>query len=211
MTAPYNSHSPYLPNDSRHKAATGSHNEVRNSSLGVTGHANDTRAEDVAKPLTARIRLSSVTMGLPLERRPAEVKRLAVEAFPQTDNWVVVYREILGVEGAVRKLFTTLEEMLFWESTPEFVEVHTMLSALRSHDTGKNEVIEQQRMITVRLPASMHEVLKAESIEREVSINKLCITKLLMAVSPELVPQEPGKRRGRKPGPQAKRSTKIRG
>lgn len=161
-----------------------------------------------AKVSPARLQLSPINMDLPVEARGAEVLRLAIEAFPQTDNWVIFYREILGVEGVARKLFNTAEELGVWESTPQFEEVHTMLSALRSHDTGKGDTIESQRMITVRLPASLHEVLKCESDEQGLSINKLCITKLLHKLDSRFVPQEPGKRRGRKPGPQGKRAPK---
>ncbi len=64
-------------------------------------------------------------------------------------------------------------------------------------------------MITVRLPVSMHEAMKLESAEVGLSINKLCITKLLQKLDPKFAPQEPGKRRGRKPGPQGKRTIKT--
>lgn len=156
-----------------------------------------------------RLALSPITPGLPVGERSAEVLKLAIEAFPQTDTWVVFYREILGVDGVVRKLFPTVDELRQWEASPEFCEVHTMLAALRSHDNGKGDTIEPQRMITVRLPVSLHEALKLESDESSLSINKLCITKLLHKMDARFVPQEPGKRRGRKPGPQGKRDKKA--
>ena len=40
-------------------------------------------------------------------------------------------------------------------------------------------------MITVRLPESLHESLKAEAADHNTSMNKLCITKLLMALIDE--------------------------
>jgi hypothetical protein len=161
------------------------------------------------KPVAARLQLSPINLSLPIEERGEEVRRLAIEAFPQCDNWVTFYREILGVEGIVRKLFPSLENQSVWEECAAFAEIHTMLSALRSHDTGKGDTVETLRMITVRLPVSMHEALKKESEERELSINKLCITKLLHKMDSRFVPQEPGKRRGRKPGPQGKRADKA--
>ena len=157
----------------------------------------------------ARLTLSPITPGLDIAARPAEVLKLAIEAFPQTDTWVVFYREILGVDGVVRKLFKTVDELRQWEASNEFNEVHTMLAALRSVDNGKGDTVEPQRMITVRLPVSLHEALKVESDESGLSINKLCITKLLHKMDARFVPQEPGKRRGRKPGPQGKREKKA--
>ena len=183
------------------------------------GHAPPTMAathpspEDKAgsRRSAARLALSPINFALPVEERGAEVQRLAIEAFPQCDNWVNFYRELLGVDGVVRKLYTTLEELRHWEESAAFAEVHTMLAALRSHDTGKGDTVEAQRMITVRLPMSMHEALKQESKDQDLSINKLCITKLLHKMDSRFVPQEPGKRRGRKPGPQGKRSVKVEG
>ncbi len=160
------------------------------------------------KPAPARISLSAINLSLPLEERGGEVQRLAIEAFSQCDNWVIFYREILGSEGVLYKLFPKVEQMRFWEQSQAFGEVHTMLAAIRSQDTGKGETVETQRMITVRLPMSMHETLKRESKDADLSINKLCITKLLQCMDSRFVPTEPGKRRGRKPGPQGKRSLK---
>lgn len=173
------------------------------------GAAPESAAAEAPAKSVARLNLSPINTDLPMDDRPAEVLRLAIETFPQTDTWVVFYREILGVEGVVRKLFTTIDELRQWEASKEFDEVHTMLAALRSHDNGKGDTAESQRMITVRLPVSLHEALKVESDESGLSINKLCITKLLHKMDARFVPQEPGKRRGRKPGPQGKREKKV--
>lgn len=175
--------------------------------LATTENTESTAA--AVRPPVARLSLSPVDTSLPLEKRAAEVLRIQVEAFAQTDNWVVMYRELLGVEGVVRKLYKTADEIKAWESSREFDEVHAMLAVLRSQDNGKGDTIESQRMITVRLPASMHEALKTESEESGLSINKLCITKLLQKMDARFVPLEPGKRRGRKPGPQGKRLKKV--
>jgi len=162
-------------------------------------------------PPSGGIHLPPVNLKLSIEDRPAEVRRIAIELFPQTDNWVIFYREILAGEGVASQLFTTPEQRLVWELSDEFIEVHMMLSAMRTQDTGKGDTCEPMRMITVRLPASLHEALKDESTEQELSINKLCITKLLHKVDPRYIPEELGKRRGRKPGPQGKRLKKLNG
>jgi predicted HicB family RNase H-like nuclease len=197
------------------------HPSVGHSSVGHSAHgytapgitasgttATGTAATAERAPAT-RLTLSPIRTSLPVSERPAEVLRLQIEAFAQTDNWVVMYRELLGVDGVVRKLFKTADEIRQWESSREFDEIHSMLAVMRSQDNGKGETIEAQRMITVRLPASMHEALKVESDESGLSINKLCITKLLQKMDARFVPLEPGKRRGRKPGPQGKRSKKT--
>ena len=66
-----------------------------------------------------------------------------------------------------------------------------MLAKLRertSDSTANGK--EPQRVITVRLPKSMHEALKEEAKQHRTSMNKLCISKLLQVVDDELVPAE---------------------
>jgi len=209
-------HKPIVTNQSDSlrgfRGATAYSDEVAAMDQPATQTATATSTEGTAtavRPPVARLTLSPVDTSLPLEERAAEVLRIQVEAFALTDNWVVMYRELLGVEGVVRKLYTTVDEIRAWESSREFDEVHAMLAVLRSQDNGKGDTIESQRMITVRLPTSMHEALKTESEESGLSINKLCITKLLQKMDARFVPLEPGKRRGRKPGPQGKRLKKV--
>jgi len=137
-----------------------------------------------------------------LAKRPAAVLRIAVRQFPVSESWVDFYRELLGVEGVARRAFPTAEQLQFWERSSEFAEVLEMLTALRSTEESKSNAVEPQRMITVRIPLSLHESLKKESEDHHTSINKLCISKLLSGISSRFVPREKGKIRGRKPGPQ---------
>jgi hypothetical protein len=163
-----------------------------------------------AEPATAQpkpIVVPEINKGLTLKRRPAEVRRIAVEVFPQTDSWVVFYRTILGADGVARKLFKGTDQFRFWESSPEFLEIQEMVTALRAVDSKKSDSVEPLRMITIRLPVSLHEALKAEASDHATSMNKLCLSKLIMSISPKLVPPEKGRIRGRKPGPQGKRKS----
>jgi predicted HicB family RNase H-like nuclease len=137
--------------------------------------------------------------------RGREVIRLAQEAFAQTGNWVVFYRELLGVGGVVRRLFPDLEELRLFEQSAEFAELQEMVAAMRSQDGSKADATEPERMITIRLPKSLHDTLKAESEESNLSINKLCISKLLQPIEGRFIPIQQGRRRGRKPGPQGPR------
>lgn len=140
-----------------------------------------------------------------LGRRAQAVRQAAIDAFPASGSWIYFYREILGVDGIARRLFRNVDELRFWETSTEFFEVQEMLTALRSNDPQKGEAAEPQRMITVRLPTSVHETLKAEAEEHQTSMNKLCLSKLMMSISDRFVPRESGRIRGRRPGPQGKR------
>jgi hypothetical protein len=66
-----------------------------------------------------------------------------------------------------------------------------MLAKLRENDADlPGGPREPTRVITVRLPKSLHESLRAEAHDRRTSMNKLCISKLLQVVDEELVPTE---------------------
>tara|TARA_R110002049_G_scaffold285698_2_gene466802 strand:+ start:7381 stop:8103 length:723 start_codon:yes stop_codon:yes gene_type:complete len=160
-----------------------------------------------AAGLAPRLHLAPMRTGLRAEEKPAEVLRLAQDAFTKTDNWVVFFREMMGVDGVVRKLFSTPEEMRQFECSPAFAELQEMVAAIRSQDTSKGDTAEPERMITIRLPKSLHDVLKCEADETNLSINKLCISKLLQRIDGRFVPVQQGRRRGRRPGPQGPRSS----
>ena len=168
-------------------------------------HAPSGGSPGAAATPIAPLRVPEVNRGLQLNQRPGEVVRIAIDVFAMTSSWVDFYRAILGPEGVARKLFKGADQNRFWESTPEFFQVQEMLTAIRSQDDLKSDSVEPLRMITIRLPVSMHEALKLESNERSTSINKLCLSKLLNGIDQKLIPQEKGRIRGRKPGPQGNR------
>ena len=120
--------------------------------------------------------------------RCAEVRRVATELFRQSPDWVTFFREILGVDGIVRKLFQTPEEVACFEQSAEYSELQQMLARLRGGAADGQGGREPTRVITVRLPKSLHESLRDEAHNRNTSMNKLCISKLLQMVDDELIP-----------------------
>ncbi len=162
-------------------------------------------------PAGVKLDLGEINTNLPVEERGNEALRLAVLAFPQTGSWVVFYRTMLGVDGVCRKLFPTADELRYFETTEQFIELNEMVAAMRSEDKAKGNTAEPERMITIRIPKSLHDVLKAESDEQNLSINKLCISKLLQRLHPKFAPIQKGKRRGRRPGPQGPRRKVVQG
>ncbi|TWT79843.1 hypothetical protein CA13_12500 [Planctomycetes bacterium CA13] len=142
---------------------------------------------------------------IPKDQRGREVLRLAEEAFAKTGSWVVFYREMLGVDGVVRKLYPESDDLRAFETSQEFLELQEMVAAMRGQDPSKGDAAEPERMITIRLPMSLHDVLKKESEEMNLSINKLCISKLIQPIAGRFVPLQQGRRRGRRPGPQGPR------
>ncbi len=153
-------------------------------------------------PKQDELQLSPIEEDLPLEHRPAQVLKLAEEAFAKTGSWVVFYRTMLAPGGVVDRLYSDPESRRYFETTPEFSELLEMLTAMRSQDESSAGTHEPTRVITIRIPRSMHEATIREAEELELSINAYCVTKLLQPANARFTPLESGKRRGRRPGPQ---------
>jgi predicted HicB family RNase H-like nuclease len=130
-----------------------------------------------------------VVPALPVDRRQ-QVYRAATELFRQKPDWATFFRKVLGTDGLARQLFPTAEQMAELERSEEYAEIQQMLAKLRTKSTPPPDDSEPTRVITVRLPKSLHESLRSEAHERRTSMNKLCISKLLQMVDNELVPVE---------------------
>jgi len=118
-----------------------------------------------------------------------EIYRVAHELFSRKPDWVTFFREVLGIGGIIRQTYKTPADLAEFEQTPEYIEIQQMLARLRGN-ANTAEYLEPTRVITVRLPQSMHEALRVEAHEHRTSMNKLCISKLLQVVDEQLVPAE---------------------
>jgi predicted HicB family RNase H-like nuclease len=122
-------------------------------------------------------------------RTPAEAGKEELEQrvylaarslFRRKPTWVGFFREILGLNGIVRKCYPTKESLAEFEQTAACAKIQQMLTRLR----------EPSAVITVRLPKTVHDALRAEAHEHRTSMNKLCISKLLQFIDTELVPSD---------------------
>lgn len=123
---------------------------------------------------------------------------------PETD-WVTFFRKVMGVEGVIRKAFPTLDELSEFEKSEEYATIQRIVVKLREKKGGSDSETEPTRVITVRLPKSMHEYLQTEAHDMRTSMNKLCISKLLQVVEQDMIPNErtsPARRRASSPAPQ---------
>jgi hypothetical protein len=122
--------------------------------------------------------------------KQTEVKQTALQLYSQGTDWVTFYRETLGLRGVVRHAFPTREALAAFEQTDEYQEILRLLTKLRQHGPLTADDEEPTRVITVRLPKSLHETLRAEAHEHCTSMNKLCISKLLQFIDNDKVPTE---------------------
>lgn len=121
------------------------------------------------------------------EKQRREAVHMALEMARQVPDWETFFREMMGAEGLLARLFPIREQRLEFENTPEYVEIQHIMARLRGR-RGQRIPLEREttRVITVRMPESMHASLRTEAEQAGTSMNKLCITKLLQSVNEEL-------------------------
>lgn len=119
-----------------------------------------------------------------------EAVRAASDMFRRGVDWVMFYREILGQSGVMNRLFSDDASRQLFKQTAQFAEIQQMLAKLREKSPPPADSEEPTRVITVRLPACIHESLRSEARELQTSMNKLCISKLLQVIASELVPAD---------------------
>ena len=107
------------------------------------------------------------------------VLQVAERLYSMDPEWVVFFREVLGVDGIVRRTFSDSEALSRFECSPQYARIREMLDGLRGRPNDRQADRESQRVITVRMPKSLHQTLKTEAKQMQVSINALCISKLM--------------------------------
>ena len=133
-----------------------------------------------------------------------EIVRFARRLYGTTPDWESFFREVLGLAGIARRLCPTEEKLAQFEQTAEYLEIQELLADLRQ--SGPLPLPEEQekiRVITVRMPSSMHELLKSESFEKKTTMNKLCISKLLQVIADPLIPSVAHRVASKKKGSEA--------
>lgn len=126
-------------------------------------------------------------MTVELEILGAACQRMRRDPKP---SWVEFFREILGLQGLIRRHYRTPEDLANFYATETYAEILLMLSRLRERRFNREDPNEPTRVVTVRMPKSMHEALRAEACEHRTSMNQVCLSKLLQPIAPELVPRE---------------------
>jgi predicted HicB family RNase H-like nuclease len=133
------------------------------SSTPVT--APNSRSATRAKPLPAQ--------------KLAEARRVAVDLYRKRPDWIAFHRALFGVDGEIVRLFSTAAEREAFTQSQEYAQIEAMEEDLRRQRIPSEADPEPTRIITVRLPRSIHEALREEASSRKISINKLCIAKLI--------------------------------
>jgi hypothetical protein len=141
----------------------------------------------------------NLTPAFSFEDRCQQAFNLANDLFGNAPTWICFYREMLGGQGLVHELFPDRGEFGRFLRSEQYHQIQLMLTALRSRDLPENDPNDPQRMITVRLPKSLHEAMCDEAARLNISVNRLCISRMLQLLDPKMIPETQSKPRGRKP------------
>lgn len=150
------------------------------------------------RPDTLRVVHSRISDGTGPERstsseRPSDSRDLWLQTqalYEHQPGWVTFYREVFGHQGLISRTFPTPEEQDEFRLSDMYFRMHEMLAELRNRakdNVGREEPL---RVITIRIPRSLHESLREEAYAYRTSMNKLCISKLVQRVPVSLVPRD---------------------
>ncbi|MBT4691994.1 MAG: toxin-antitoxin system HicB family antitoxin [Planctomycetaceae bacterium] len=121
----------------------------------------------------------------PEQRRHAVQRALSMSW--ETNDWEDFFREIMSMQGLIHQIFPSVAQRREFETTPEYVEIQHMMAEMRGRRKKRRQDREKTRVITVRLPESLHASLQHEAEQLNTSMNKLCISKLLQIIDKQLV------------------------
>lgn len=118
------------------------------------------------------------------------VRTQAMEFFEQLKNkhWSTFFREVFGLGGIIHQAYPTTEEITKFRQTSAYQDVLCMLVTLWE-ESGHIAGGEHRAVITLRVPQSLHDLLKEEAHSLHTTINGLCIAKLISDINPDLVPK----------------------
>jgi hypothetical protein len=128
--------------------------------------------------------MASKTKHLLSKRITAQAQKVlefAQERAKTATDWLEVHFAVFGADGKASELFPTESERAAFLRTPEYKRLLALLDSLpRPAKNEAREVISSANgAISVRLPRSVHAALLVEANAEGVSLNQLCVAKLV--------------------------------
>jgi hypothetical protein len=110
-----------------------------------------------------------------------EVLAFAEERAEKAADWIELHNALFGLGGKATELFTTESERTAFARTEERKRIFALLDGLPHPDVKDfGELLATANgAISVRLPRSVHAALLAEAKAEGVSLNQLCLSKLV--------------------------------
>ena len=101
--------------------------------------------------------MNDVLVNENFDTRSQKILQVAKQLYQSNPDWVTFFREVLGVDGAARSVFPDQNDYVSFEKTTQYSEIQQMVTNLRNRKIPGGSHNEATRVITVRLPESLHE------------------------------------------------------
>lgn len=106
------------------------------------------------------------------------------------EGWANFYKATFGLSGEIYRRHPDQQSRAEFYNSAEYKELQLLFVQLREQFENIGPTEDKVRVITVRLPKAMHEVLRNEAHEHHTSMNKLCISKLVQPPDARLIPRD---------------------
>ena len=81
--------------------------------------------------------MAAATTDTATDHAASAVLEVAERLHAMAPEWVVFFREVLGVDGIIRRTFNTPEALVRFECTPHYARIREMLDELREKQVAK--------------------------------------------------------------------------
>ncbi len=109
-----------------------------------------------------------------LIQRAGAVYSAARSLYETRPHWLDFFREVFGVRGLINEAFATSEEREAFAETMHHGDIQAMLRELReSESDGGSDDKEPTRVITLRVPSSVHHAIRQKAAELLIQRAKL--------------------------------------
>jgi hypothetical protein len=110
-----------------------------------------------------------------------QVLEFAEQYAAHAADWLDLHFALFGVNGKASELFAEEKERAAFLRTAEYKRILALIDTLpRPSEKGIKEIVSSANgAISVRLPRSVHAALLAEAKAEGVSLNQLCVSKLV--------------------------------
>jgi hypothetical protein len=117
----------------------------------------------------------------PIVARARQVLEFAESRAKEVADWLELHFALFGVEGKATELFPTEAERSAFLRSAEYKRILALMDTLPrpKKDEIREVVSSANGAIRVRLPRSVHAALLAEAKAEGVSLNQLCVAKLV--------------------------------
>lgn len=115
-----------------------------------------------------------------LIQRAGAVYSAARSLYETRPHWLDFFREVFGVRGLINEAFATSEEREAFAETMHHGDIQAMLRELReSESDGGSDDKEPTRVITLRVPSSVHHAIRQKAADRMMSMNKYLLSRIV--------------------------------